>query len=105
MKKKRKKLYLRKIYKNFFNALVLINNPFYIYHLLSFLQFFYTYLFFQVIFSFHSIYITSNIIKIHNKIVHKMNTKFNTKLILNYENESKSQDLLIDENIMLQRIA
>ena len=107
LKKERKNIYLKLFYKNLICIFFSINNPFYVYYLFSFFQMYFIYIISQCIFSFHTSVMTIDIIRIHNKIVNKMNSKFNKKIILNYENnsETKSDDLLINENIILQTMA
>jgi len=110
-KKKRKFLYFMHIYKTMIIIFIIINNPFYLYYLFIVARMHESYVISQIILSTLSIFLTFDIVYKHNKVVDKINTKFNKKLILNYEHnfnaeESKIDDLLLsDNNIILQNMA
>ena len=110
-KKERKFLYFMHIYKTMIRIFITINNPFYIYYLFLVVKMYASYVVSQILLSLLSIFLTVDIIYKHNKIVDKINAKFNKKIILNYEHnfnvgESKIDDLLLSENnIVLQDMA
>ena len=110
-KKKRKFLYFMQIYKIMIRIFILINNPFYIYYLFLVVRMHASYIVSQILLSVLSIFLTIDVVYKHNKVVDKINTKFNKKLILNYEynfniGESKIDDLLLSaNNIELENIA
>tara|TARA_Y100001970_G_scaffold76249_1_gene96756 strand:- start:2572 stop:3387 length:816 start_codon:yes stop_codon:yes gene_type:complete len=110
-KKQRKFLYFMHIYKKMIRIFITINNPFYIFYFFLIVRMHASYIVSQTLLSILCIFLTIDVIYKHNKLVDKINTKFNKKLILNYEHnfnagESKIDDLLLSENnIMLQDMA
>ena len=110
-KKQRKFLYFMHIYKKMIRIFITINNPFYIFYFFLIVRMHASYIVSQTLLSILCIFLTIDVIHKHNKLVDKINTKFNKKLILNYEHnfnagESKIDDLLLSENnIMLQDMA
>ena len=108
----RKKLYFNLMKKRMICIFISLNNLFYSYFPFTELGVPVAYFIFQFLFLMHNLFLTIDIFKTHHKIVRVMNTKFNSRIILNYGYESDEENLLedliyeetgkFDENVIIE---